>query len=102
MNRRRHKPISNIVDIVVNTDEMLDAFNDAIKQESIALLAGRQSGLKSSLVMKNFLYPKLDTKSLDGFIDKLKNSDKYREYNREMDRIMERWTEYGKYVKVRD
>lgn len=87
-NRRRHKPMSNIVDIAVNTDEMLNAFNDAIKQESTALLAGRQSG-KSSLAMKNFLYPKPDTQSLDGFIDKLKNSDKYREYNREMDRMRE-------------
>ena len=88
MNRRRHKPISNIVNIVVNTDPMLNAFNDAIKQESIALLAGRQCG-KTSLAKKNFLYPKLDTQSLDDFIDKLKNSDKYREYNREMDRMSE-------------
>ena len=56
--------------------------------EDSVLPARKQCG-KTSLWMKNFLYPKLDTQSLDGFIDKLKNSDKYMEYNREMDRIRE-------------
>lgn len=77
------------------TIEVLSSIGeDMTPLEEVEFMARRQNG-KSSKIQRNLPYPKLDMKALEDFIDRLQNSDKYKEFNRERERQYEVCKEMG-------